>query len=427
MFARYGVLVLLACLLSGCVTARNDFLLVQQNTSTRFDPRENDKPRSARIVTASPAAHGGVGIEDWNSLSYLPSKGYSGPDAFTYTIEGAFGRKETATVFVYVESKAVSQQEQDDVDAAKAALGENSETIVGPTGVSPQRAASMAGLNEEAAPNGVSDTASVKPEVPSKLRMLYPPKRFVLVEPGLFPGRDQGECGSCWAFAVVGAVEVQMSVSPDFLKRQLDLSEQQILDCSGAGSCKDGSRVAAVEWMKKAKQLTDEDAYPYSGTMGQCKVDVPRIMGESGAWKPYPWTFSSIGAENIKQIMWADGSRGRPLTIGMHVPTEDKEKMRIWSKYTGGVLKDLPDALGLRPNHAVVVVGWDDEREALLIRNSYGSSWGINGYAWVKYGNGNFSNPLFVSCGFAPDGYKKYVREIIGTPSPGGDIPTHWK
>jgi cathepsin L len=193
------------------------------------------------------------------------------------------------------------------------------------------------------------------------------------------PVRDQGSCGSCWAFAAIASFEASaLYHNPAFrsYRDRVNLSEQNILNCSGAGSCQGGWYGPAFEYMT-AKGIGVEIS-PYQGVEGICKVDkLPAILqGLSAVSTASAWGYvdqfgniPSVGA--MKQALCDYG----PVTATVNATP-------LFVAYSGGVFNEKASG---EINHAINIIGWDDDRGAWLIRNSWGTSWGENGYMWIDY------------------------------------------
>lgn len=183
------------------------------------------------------------------------------------------------------------------------------------------------------------------------------------------PVRDQGPCGSCWAFSTIAALE---SYTLRTRGKSKDLSEQMLVSCSGAGSCDGG-------WPEKASEViqswgaVDERAMPYQARDTRCVF--------STAYKGLPTTPNSrIGrwlrvepdVASIKAALLEHG----PLSTTMAVYFD-------FFFYRGGVYATSTGTLA--GYHAVLIVGFDDEAEAFLVKNSWGDQWGEDGYFRIAY------------------------------------------
>jgi hypothetical protein len=183
--------------------------------------------------------------------------------------------------------------------------------------------------------------------------------------------KDQGACSSCWSFAAIAPVESSYFITN---KANVDGSEQQIIDCSRGGSCSSGGFYFQAWDNLLGYGTADETVYPYANTDGQCKWSTPT---------PYHWAaWGWVDEANPKgqagtALIKAQLCRRGPLATAMVAKTPG------FNGYRGGVLNEETDA---DVDHAVTIVGWDDAKQAFLIKNSWGTEWGENGYVWVRYG-----------------------------------------
>ncbi|CAI2376147.1 unnamed protein product [Moneuplotes crassus] len=174
--------------------------------------------------------------------------------------------------------------------------------------------------------------------------------------------QDQGRCGSCWAFSATATFEGRYSL---FRKANSKLSEQQALDCSGPNhSCNGGHFTAAWVYMRTHKFCT-LSSYKYTGIKGQCKTKCSPTISDKGYTK----------VKNNESSMHKALQQG-PISIAVDATT--------WKTYRGGVM--TASQCGKKPNHAVVLVGYEPQENAWIIRNSWGSRFGENGHIRLKYG-----------------------------------------
>ncbi|HRG52703.1 MAG TPA: C1 family peptidase, partial [Bacteroidia bacterium] len=175
------------------------------------------------------------------------------------------------------------------------------------------------------------------------------------------PVKNQGSCGSCWAFAACGVFESDI-LRFDNVTR--NLSEQWFVNCSQY-DCDGGWCPADMFKSKGAVYETDE---PYKQANGTCKSSYPyheKIM-----------SYKEIGTQPttdaIKNAIYTYG----PVWVCVNAGSN-------FNAYSSGVLtkNDAGDI-----NHAVVLVGWDDATSSWVMRNSWGASWGESGYMRIKYG-----------------------------------------
>ncbi|XP_076995815.1 cathepsin O isoform X2 [Tamandua tetradactyla] len=183
--------------------------------------------------------------------------------------------------------------------------------------------------------------------------------------------RNQQMCGGCWAFSVVGAVESAYAIKGEVLE---DLSIQQVIDCSYNNyGCNGGSTVNALNWLTKMQvKLVRESEYPFKAQNGLCHYFSGSHCGFS--IKGYSsYDFSDQEDEMAREL----------LTFGPLVVTVDAVS---WQDYLGGIIQH--HCSSGEANHAVIITGFDKTGNIpyWIVRNSWGSSWGVDGYAHVKMG-----------------------------------------
>lgn len=178
--------------------------------------------------------------------------------------------------------------------------------------------------------------------------------------------KDQKNCGSCWAFSAAAAIESNYALKNNEF---LDISEQGILGCSGAGSCSTGGWYTDVfSWLidDSSAYVTSENDFPYQAKdvcqTGLNPIDV----------KVTNFGFLEYGTiEEIKEAIVKHGA----VSAALFSNNPD------FMNYKSGVIQGNNNA----PDHAIAIVGWDDTLQAWLIRNSWGEFWGDKGYGWVGY------------------------------------------
>jgi C1A family cysteine protease len=173
--------------------------------------------------------------------------------------------------------------------------------------------------------------------------------------------KNQGQCGSCWAFSTTGVCESWSAVTKGTLP---DLSEQQLVDCSrsyGNQGCSGGWPYWALSYIRD-KGITTQAAYPYVGVNQPCKTD-------GGDFKISGY-INATGCAGIESAL-----AGRPISIAVDGSN--------WSPYRSGIFSNC----GAGINHAVLLVGLSSAGGFWNVKNSWGTSWGENGFIRLKYGN----------------------------------------
>lgn len=208
------------------------------------------------------------------------------------------------------------------------------------------------------------------------------------------PAKFQGSCGSCWAFSTEAAIETSYMVYHDTSATGPDLSEQELLDCAGsfaaasnapAGYDCSGGWFAAPLRMAQTKGILDDASYrTYDGVKMACQP----IVGQRTpitSWTPLasvrPPQYMATARE-IKEALCMNGGVASALNTREGFPTSGAFTSVIEGPSSGTIANPAID-------HAVQIVGWDDDEGSWIIKNSWGSWWGDQGFAKVRYGTRN--------------------------------------
>ncbi|MBN1280568.1 MAG: PKD domain-containing protein [Candidatus Thermoplasmatota archaeon] len=186
------------------------------------------------------------------------------------------------------------------------------------------------------------------------------------------PVKDQAACGSCWAFAVIGALEGHIKAYYNDPYVQVNLSEQDLVSCSGAGSCGGGWPDLALDYIQQ-NGVCNESCFLYTALNDDCSVKCPNW--EQGAWSILSWQDVPLQVDDIKNALMTKG----PLVTGMEVYYD-------FFDYEGGVYSHVyGDLAGY---HAIVIVGFGsyDGLEYWICKNSWGTDWGEEGYFRIVMG-----------------------------------------
>jgi len=179
--------------------------------------------------------------------------------------------------------------------------------------------------------------------------------------------RNQKKCGSCWSFAMTGGLESYTLLKENTPGQDLDLSEQVMISCSGAGSCNGGQLKAGF---LQNTGLPLETAYPYTATDGSCSA-------AASGWQEKAYKIGGWGtvSQNLNTIKTALVKYG-PLPTAMMVYEDFMSyKNGVYSYTTGKKLG----------GHAVLIVGYDDENQCFIVKNSWGTNWGESGFFRIAY------------------------------------------
>lgn len=185
------------------------------------------------------------------------------------------------------------------------------------------------------------------------------------------PVKNQGMCGSCWAFSVSAVLESHISINnPD---KSIIVSPQELVDCvenphkcGGTGGCNGATQEIGFEYIKNNGISLDSE-YPYFAKDGKCQSDKHKRVASIGSFEKLP--------ENDYNMLLQ--------TVALNGPVAISVAANEWAFYDSGVFNSY---CGTTVNHAVTLEGYgtdENGNDYWLVRNSWGESWGENGYIRV--------------------------------------------
>lgn len=185
------------------------------------------------------------------------------------------------------------------------------------------------------------------------------------------PVKNQLDCGSCWSFSTTGNIEGQWFLAGNQL---VALSEQELVSCDTTDdACQGGLMQNAFAWLLNNKdgKIVTEASYPYVsgyGNVPACDLEGKTFGAQINGQLALPHNEDAMAS-----WVYENG----PLSIGVDAT--------VWQTYTGGIVSDCQST---QVDHGVLIVGFDDAYETpyWIIKNSWGPTWGENGFLRVKKG-----------------------------------------
>ena len=201
---------------------------------------------------------------------------------------------------------------------------------------------------------------------------------------GLFnPAREQGLCGSCWAFASTGALEANWWKQNQSQKK-ISLAPQQLVDCSKANlGCGGGWLGPTFNYLIK-EGVVEEDNYKYMENEGNCNIPYSARRIKIKDFK---------GCDDCSLEEWYGMLQQGPIAILI-----DASQFQF---YYGGIM--VFDTC-IQTTHAIIATGWDSDAQGDLvtIRNSWGPSWGEGGYMRLRVNQSNKKSCFATQYGYLP-------------------------
>jgi len=215
------------------------------------------------------------------------------------------------------------------------------------------------------------DPSPVKSFTPIDLSNATVPATFDWRNQGNYitPVYNQGQCGSCWAFSITENIESMWAIAGNSLTQ---LSMQQVVSCDTSDSgCGGGDPPTAYAYVQSAGGLEAYSDYPYTGENGYCQFNSADVVAKISGW-------NYATQDQDENQMAAYLVQNGPLSICVDAET--------WQYYTGGVM--MASSCGTSLDHCVMAVGYDSSYSTpyWIVRNSWGTDWGISGYIYLQQG-----------------------------------------
>jgi C1A family cysteine protease len=185
------------------------------------------------------------------------------------------------------------------------------------------------------------------------------------------PVKNQGNCGSCWAFSTTAALESYFLKQENLPNNAEDFAEQILVSCSGAGSCGGGYPTTASDYIRDTGLPLEMD-YIYTATDGSCSSAVSGW--QQTAYRIGSWSYVCI-SPSVDAIKNALVTYGPVATMFQIYQDFYSYRSGIYSYTTGSYAG----------NHCVLIVGYDDVNQCFIVKNSWGTGWGEAGYFRIAY------------------------------------------
>lgn len=210
------------------------------------------------------------------------------------------------------------------------------------------------------------------------------------------PVKDQGQCGSCWAFSATEGVESSNCIAGNGLDV---LSPQQLVDCAteaagyGSNGCSGGWYYWAWDYLKTHGQELNS-AYPYTAKDEACKYN--SALGKAKVTSYADVSVDGQPTQTVQNMMTAVTTA--PISIAIQA------NQIAFQSYSTGV---LTSGCGPLIDHAVQMVGYNTDSSSpyWIVRNSWGASWGKSGFIYIGQGDGTGLKPKAGVCGIREQPY----------------------
>jgi len=242
-------------------------------------------------------------------------------------------------------------------------------------------AAELFPLNQFKGMLGFSDSVKQVPKIEFDTAAIMEeeyPSRFNLRDEQIVSSvKNQGGCGACWAFTATAVFE---SLIKRELSQPIDLSEQQMINCIAGNDCKGGHPYNALKYMQEAGIVRETD-YRYQEKNGNCDMTIPSEFFLS---EYYSVALSGLTQEERVQAIKSIIYNRQLAAVGLEIYGD------FYYNYSSGIY--IYNGISARiGSHTVVITGWVDDDSFLsggywICKNSWGKSWGEDGYFRIAYG-----------------------------------------
>ena len=188
------------------------------------------------------------------------------------------------------------------------------------------------------------------------------------------PVKDQGNCGSCWAFATTAALESQVLIGNNTPGQNnvLNLSEQLLVSCGGAGNCGGGYIDKASNYIRDMG-LPADSCFPYTATNSSCAQACTNWSNNAYHINGWHWVATtSPTVDALKNALVIYG----PLVTTMNVYAD-------FFNYKSGVYSHVSGTY--QGGHGILLVGYNDAGQYFIAKNSWGTGWGMSGFFQIAY------------------------------------------
>jgi len=183
------------------------------------------------------------------------------------------------------------------------------------------------------------------------------------------PVKNQGSCGSCWAFSAVEELESCWFIAGNTLTL---LSEQQVVDCdTTCYGCDGGWPYLAYQYLMSTGGDDTEGSYPYEGVDQTCQFNSQSIGATLSNWY---YVTQNCDETQMQNFLYATA----PMSVCVDAET--------WQYYQGGIVTAANCGTSIDDCVQITGVITEDGEQVWNVRNSWGAGWGENGYLWVEIG-----------------------------------------